>query len=57
MFHFIYAVHMAYAMHNSPLEKGAKGVVNLSSWKRGYPHGKTQPPESFDWAHDEVPLC
>ena len=31
-FHFIHAAHMAYAMHKSPLEKGAKGVVNLSSW-------------------------
>jgi len=25
-FHFIYAVHMAYAMHKSPLEKGARGL-------------------------------
>lgn len=26
-FPFIYAAHIAYAMHKSPLEKGAKGVV------------------------------
>ena len=40
-FHFIYTAYMAYAMNKSPLdfvvsaqsnEKGAKGVVNLSSW-------------------------